>query len=222
MKKEKFIKKIKIFDDRLIEVLQDYYLIERMADWAEYIGQSFYNFASTFIPMKRALYLNFVILYTSNFDKRSHYDINELLKSAKSEDWCSCDIADISNKIADLINNNITSSEDAKNGMPQTNITDLAMKYRDKVLAHLDIEGIDEQEFKHFSNQYKLPVYDMLKNCQYLHFYLNKIRELLGYNKRRIFPSDQSVDLMMTKLFNTNTIPKSKADFSYLEDIDLE
>lgn len=220
MKKEEFIKKIKIFDDRLIEVLQDYYLIERMADWAEYMGQSFHIFDSTFIPMKRALYLNLVVLYTSNFDKRSHYDINELLKSAKSEDWCSCDIADISNKINELLNKNITLEK--KDDELKTNITDLAMKYRDKVLAHLDIEGIDEEGFKHFSNQYKLPVYDMLKNCQYLHFYLNKIRELLGYNKRRIFPSDQSVDLMMTKLFNTNTIPKSKADFSYLEDIDLE
>ncbi len=89
-------------------------------------------------------------------------------------------------------------------------------------IAHLDIEGIDEEKFKHFSNQYKLPVYDMLKNCQYLHCYFNKIREFLGYNKRKFFPSNQSIDLMMIKLFNTNTIPKPKADFSYLEDIELK
>lgn len=220
MEKEDFIKKIKIFDDRLIEILQDYYLMEKIADWSEFIGQFFYNFASTFIPMKRALYLNFVILYTSNFDKRSRYDIINLLELAKSEDWYINNMAEIDYKINELLNKNITLEK--KDDKLKTNITDLAMKYRDKVLAHLDIEGIDEEEFKHFSNQYKLPVYDMLKNCQYLHFYLNKIRELLGYNKRRIFPSDQSVDLMMTKLFNTNTIPKSNADFSYFEDIDLE
>ena len=69
--KENFLAELKIYDDRIIEAVQDYYLIERMADWYEANQETISKYSSTFVPISSALKTKLFVTYTALFDKRT-------------------------------------------------------------------------------------------------------------------------------------------------------
>lgn len=220
MTKEDFLQEIRIYDHKIIEAIQDYYLMERMVDWQNYVGQNFKIYSSAFIPISRALHANFVGLYTSLFDDRSKYSISKLIDINKNEDWYLIELDNIVVSIDNLINNNKTKNEVNCIIIPdnqKTKTTDLAQKWRDKVLFHFDKEAIKEDSFNKLQENYPLHVPEMLINLKCLHNYINDIRNLLGSPKSKIITEEQSLDYVMMKIFNINTCPKFGFDISFLK-----
>ncbi len=216
MTKEEFINEIKIYDFKIIEAVQDYYLIERLVDWQNDVGNEFKLYNSTFIPVSRALHTNFVLIYTSLFDRRSKYSIEYLIDQSSKQSWYPFGMDMVFKKIKDLFEQNLTTTKN----IPDTKrikTTDIAMKWRDKVLAHNDVEGINEEMFDNLKLNYRLPTLEMLRNLCILHDYINEIRELFGLNKLLIVTKDQSLDLCMSKIFDTSLYPPIGFDFSYTD-----
>lgn len=219
MNKEEFLQEIRIYDHKIIEAIQDYYLIERMVDWQNYVGQNFKIYSSTFIPISRALHANFVGLYTSLFDDRSKFSISKLINVNKNEDWYLKELDNIVVSIDNLINNNKTKNEVNGIRIPdnqKTRTTDLAQKWRDKVLFHFDEEAIKDDSFNKLQKNYPLHISEMLTNLKCLHNYINDIRNLLGSQKSEIVTEEQSLDYLMKKVFNIKSCPLINFDIGYL------
>lgn len=219
MNKEEFLQEIRIYDHKIIEAIQDYYLMERIVDWKDCVGQNFKLYNSTLIPISRALHSNFVGLYTSLFDNRSKYNISKLIENNQKEDWYLIKLDNIIVSIDNLINNNITGEKNNGIIIPdnqKTKVTDIAQKWRDKVLFHFDKEAIKEDSFNNLKANYPLPVPEMLINLKCLHNYINDIMDMLGSNKFTIITEDQSLDYLMMKLFDVQSCPPINFDTSYL------
>lgn len=205
--KEQFLAELKIYQDKIIEAVQDYFLIERFADWDEYKHKEIAEYNSTFIPISNSLKLSFVTRYTALFDKRSNYRINKIVKPCKGEDWFMDSCVD------GIVESIVKITEEDNDAIKN------AMVWRDKFLVHFDAESINEEEFLKLKGNTPLLVDDMLKNLHALHNYINNIRIALGKRPRKMFSLNyQTIDNMMIKLLSVEVAPVPKFDLKKIID----
>lgn len=208
MMKENFLAELKIYDDRIIEAVQDYYLIERMADWYEANQETISKYSSTFVPISSALKTKLFVTYTALFDKRSQYGLKEMFEKYETADWYQAnDIGEIQKAIIALFDNNISSSKAQNHEMNKP--TDIVKKWRDKVFVHMDEESVVKSAFDQLNETSQIIIDDIMDNLRTLHDNINCIKKRLGEKPRLIFSfRHQSIDNLFMKLCHTDNMPK--------------
>lgn len=206
MNTNEFIEKLKLYDSKIIEAVQFYILIERIADWYE-AEPSLNQYIGFLGPACESLKYNFYMHFTALFDGRSQKDITKLIHEIKKETWYNKKLDSIYDKYCSII------TRDSTNMVP---CIKAAVSWRDSFLAHYDDEAVDLIAFTNLQNNEKIDLDGMLDLLVDLHNDINYIFNLFALKKRKLLLINYNdIDLFFMKfLGNYENIPLYSFDIN--------